>query len=164
MNLSRSVLDTTVCPFDFLSIPISHSAGEGPSGSIDLSKATGLKDVPLKWKKSPQSVANTLRTITRNHRSLQQVSLALCRNYYFGYCTTKNPTNLRKVIGRTICPGWLELSDALVQLWRSHSIRSEPVYVVLVEGKVEGECCVGSLLPEATARGIICLVEQYSEW
>ena len=164
MDLSRSVLETTVCPFDFPSTPIFHSADEGLSGSVDLSKATGLKDVALKWKKSPQLVAKTLRTITHNHRSLQQVSLALFQNYYFGRCTMKNPTNLRKVIGRTICPGWLELSDALVQLWRSHSIRSEPVYVVLMEGKVEGGCWAGSLLPEATARGIIRLVEQYSEW
>ena len=166
LNLSKSVLETTVCPFDFLSIPISHSTEEASSGSIDLSKAIGLKDsdVALKWKKSPQWVAKTLRTTTHNHRSLQQVSLALCQNYYFGYFTTKNPTNLSKVIGRTICPGWLELDDALVQLWESHSIRSEPKYVVLVEGKVEGGCWAGSLLPEATARGIIRLVEQYSEW
>ena len=161
LNLSRSMLDTTVCPFDFLSIPISHSADEGSSGSIDLSKATGLKDVALKWKKSPQWVAKTLRTITHNHRSFQQVSFALRQNYYFGYYTAKNPTNLRKLIGRTICPGWLELDDALVQLWKSHSIRLEPVYVVLMEGKVEGGCWVGSLLPEATARGLVRLVEQY---
>ena len=137
------MLERTVCPFDFLSIPISHSADEGSSGSIDLSKATGLKDAAL----TTTEVSNGFR--------LRYAGTVISNT------TMQNPTNLRRVIGKNISQGWLELDDALVQ--ESHSIRSELVSVVLMEGKVEGGCWVGSLLPEATARGIIRLVEQYSE-
>ena len=74
---------------------MAYSADEESLGSIDLSKATGLKNVALKWKSSPRWVAMTLRTITQNHRNLQQISFQIhwrmCANV-----DASNPTDLRE--------------------------------------------------------------------
>ena len=56
---------------------MAYSAGEESLGSIDLLKATGLKNVALKWKSSPRWAASTLRTITQNHTNLQQISFEI---------------------------------------------------------------------------------------
>ena len=143
---------------------MAHSADEESLGSIDLSKATGLKNVVLKWKSSPRWVAMTLRTITQNHRNIQQISLQIHWRMYANV-DASNPTDLRDKIGETLYQGWLELDAVLARLWESHSIRTELVYVVhpLEDGKKAGRL-VESLLPEATTRGIIDLIKRRDRW
>ena len=144
-------------------IPMAYSADEESPGSIDLSKATVLKNVVLKWKSSPRWVAMTLRTITQNHGNLQRISLEIHWGFYAR--RADNPANLRDKIGETLYQGWLELDAVLARLWQSRLIRSELVYVVhsLEDGKKAGRL-VESLLPEATTRGIIDLIERRDRW
>jgi len=66
-----------------------------------------------------------LRTVTPNHRNLQQISLdtsniALCLDF-----DHIDSANIRDVIGKTIHAEWLKLDRLLAQLRESHSIRLE---------------------------------------
>ena len=138
---------------------------ELPLDPIDLSTVTGLKYVALGWRRSPQWVAMTLRTITRKHRNLQQISLNARWESYIRLIDSGNdPTNLRNAIGETLYQGWLELDEVLVQLWESHSVRSEVVYDACREicGRKAGRR-VENLLSGAMARGIVHLVERCEE-
>ena len=116
---------------------MAYSADEVSPGSIDLPKATGLGDAVLKWKWAPQWVAATLRTITHNHRNLQQISLETPWEIYAESLNAGDPVNFMSAMGETVYKGWLELDEVLVQLWESHSIRSELVHIVLEEGEEE---------------------------
>ena len=142
---------------------MAYSADEELLGSIDLSKATGLRDAVLKWKWAPQWVAATLRTIKHDHRNLQQISLETHWEIYAKYINAGDSANLmRSVMGETIYQGWLELDEALVQLWESHSIRSELVYIVLGgedKGR-EAKYWIESLLLESKTRGAVDLIER----
>jgi hypothetical protein len=129
--------------------------------SIDLSTATGLKDLTFRWRRKPQWVAMTLRTITRNHRNLQQISLNASWECYLGSMENKyDPAGVRNVIGETLYRAWLELDEVLVHLWELHSTRLEVVYIT-----DSGMCSrkarrwMESLLSGAVARGIVRLVE-----
>ena len=138
---------------------MAYSADEESLDSIDLSKATGLKNVTLKWKSSPQWAAMTLRTITQNHGTLQQISLEIHWGFYARHADS--PADLRDKFGETIYQGWSGLDAVLAQLWESHSIHSELVCVVpgWAEGRRAGRL-VESLLPEATTRGIVNLIKR----
>ena len=139
---------------------MAYFADEESLGSIDLSKATGLKNVALKWKSSPRWVAMTLRTITQNHRNLHQISLEIHWKMY-AEVDAGDPTGLRDKIGETVYQGWLELDAVLARLWESHSIRSELVYVVpRWSDRRRAGRLVRSLLPEVMTSGIIDLVER----
>ena len=132
---------------------MAYSADEESLGSVDLSKATGLRDAVLKWKWAPRWVAATLRTITHNHRNLQQISLET-------HWDAGGSANLMGAMGETAHQGWLELDGVLVQLWESHSIRSELVYIVLGEEGREAKRWIESLLLKSTTRGIVDLIER----
>ena len=132
-------------------------------GFVDLSKAVGHKDVSIEWTCDLLWVALTLRTITRDHRNLQRISLeASC---YAQFVDVDDPADLRDAIGETLYQGWLELNDVLVQLWESHRIRSEVVYEIPrgIRGRRAAHP-VKSLLSRAMARGVVRLVERYDEF
>ena len=120
----------------------------GPA-SIDLSKATQLKDVafqPASW--NVQWVIAALQTITPRHRNLQHITIKV--SYYL--TLVRYFKNIRQGIGEANCGQWLDLDRLLVQLWESHSVRPN----VLCDGasRAMGDC-VKSLLPEGRKRGIL---------
>jgi hypothetical protein len=110
--------------------------------SLDLSKATSLKDVVLRCA-SPnvQWAATTLRTI--ESKNLQRITIDM--------------SILESLIKETVHQAWLDLDRLLAQFSESHSIRPE---IILSRGK-EGtnfKNLVPILLPELTRRGIVDVV------
>jgi hypothetical protein len=95
-----------------------------------------------------------LRTVTPNHRHLQQISLYMDR---LRSCHTprQDPAHSGHGVGESNYREWLELDRLLVKLWESHSIRLR-VSCYASPGK-EGEVTrsrIYILLPEVTSRGI----------
>ena len=144
---------------------LSLFAGVPLSSGIDLSKATKLKDVLIWCDESPQWVVRTLRTITNNHKNLQRISFDA--SYTFCDGANVSPGN---PVGFTLDIGvdhreWLEFDHVLVQLRESHSIR--PKFSYTIPAWMDGTG-VGSnlkkLLPKATARGVVDLVQEREEW
>jgi hypothetical protein len=93
------------------------------SASIDLSKATKLKDVAfqpviqsVKW------VATTLRT-TPKPQDLREISIYL--PYYV--TATGVGVDVVQVIGEENWEEWLDLDRLLVQFWESGSIRPKVI-------------------------------------
>ena len=134
------------------------------SGSIDLSKATELKDVALKWEfdMHPRWVAATLQTITHSHRNLQQILLkAQVLWNHFGQSVDLT----RDEIGGTLYRGWLKLDEVLSQLLESHSIYSEVVCILPRDAdESQAGYKLGNLLPKATMGGMIDLIAQHDRW
>ena len=126
------------------------------SASINLSKATKLKDVafrPQSW--TVEWVTTALKTIIPQHRDLQQISIRLS----YPTVVSLNGINVDaapwETVGEVGCREWLDLDHELVQLWESRLIRPRVAFVK--EGDVRDS--IRSLLPEITKRGIIDLVE-----
>jgi hypothetical protein len=125
--------------------PLFPFPGEPGSASIDLSKATKLKDVVFRlvsW--SVEWITIPLQTITPEHQDLRQITIHVL------YRLTTD-ANAVRTIGE-----WTDLDLLLVKLWESRSIRPR------VEGVAEQDMrsCVERLLPEITRRGIVDLVER----
>jgi hypothetical protein len=101
-----------------------------------------------------------LRTITPDHRHLQEISLYAPR---LRFRHTEDPAYDWYGVGESLYGQWLELDRLLVQLWESHSIRLK-ISCRASSGK-EGEVAVSrmhSLFPEVTNRGIADFVRH--EW
>ena len=134
----------------------------GPS-SIDLSKARKLKDVALLSNSLKiQWVLMALRTITTDHRDFRKVSLcAPCLSRRTAPAINlADPAAIRREIGEVAHTQWSEFDHVLAQLWESHSIRLEVLYYNHQGGAV---CrCANRLLPEATKRGMVDLVDRNS--
>ena len=144
-------------------VSLAYSVDRSSFGSIDLSNATGLKDLSLGWDCDPQWVALTLRTITSDQRNLRRISLQTKWERHYWDIASEDPSDFE--IGESSRQGWLELDKALIQLSESQSICPQIVFRVpteLLRGKTAG-FWVESLLPEAMARGIIILTEQSDE-
>ena len=107
---------------------------------LDLSKATKLKDLTFRTRRSTiKSITMTLQTI--GSKNLQQITIHPC------------------VIGAKLCQGWRDLDIMLVQLWTLHSIRPRLMYGPDGTGK-DARDCASSLLPELTRREILHLVKR----
>ena len=132
--------------------------------SLDLSKTIKLKDVTFHCKAlSPEWVTMALRTVTPNHRHLQQISLYVPRLLSRRTLRRGDPVYGRDAVGEPNYNQWLELDHVLVQLRESHSIRLKVSHYAS-SGK-EGEMassCMYSLLPEVTSGGIADFVRR--EW
>ena len=128
---------------------------ESLSTSVDLSKATRLKDLTFRIDSSHTKwVTRALRTITANHRDLQQISISPA--YYstivmFG-------ANPRQDIGEQMLGQWLELDRLLRQIWESYSIPPKILCYALSCKEEATRMFVGRLLPETTGGGTINLV------
>jgi len=129
------------------------------STSVDLSRATSLRDVSFRvntccvdW------IATALQTITPEHLDLRQVSI----HVYFDSAHSVG-ANVRQSIGEHLCGQWLRLDRLLAQLWESHSIRPKIQYYVLFRKDKDVSDCMGRLLPKAMGRRIIDLVNGYNE-
>ena len=143
------------CKLAFICVHTNHSIlflAQSRSASIDLSKATGLKDTAFRGE--PQTlgwIAMALQTITPKHRDLRQILIDV---YY-----PDVGIDVRKTIGEVACVQWSELDHILVQFWESRSIRPRAIWTPLGEEKENTwkRDCIGCLLPEVMRRGIIDL-------
>ena len=128
----------------------------GPT-SVDLSKATRLKDI-IFWINSlgPEWVTAALRTVTPNHRDLRQISiseahLSILTGYYYD---TEVQLVEEQALGQ-----WLELDRVLAQLRESHSVSLKVVCPALLEKEKSVRDLMGRLLPEATRGGTVILFD-----
>ena len=119
--------------------------------SIDLSKATKLKDVVLQSKSwSVEWITTALRTITPKHRDLRQISIHVS----YDPTTAGAGANVWQTIG-PIREQWLVLDRLLVQFWESRSIRPRATCATWTGGEQDTKDCVRCLLPETTRRGMV---------
>jgi len=86
-----------------------------------------------------------LRTITSEHRDLQQISIHV-------------PSRSTSIRNQETDMQWTDLDRLLVQLWESHAIYTKIVYSTEEEGRKAACGYIGGLLPEMTERGIIEVV------
>jgi len=136
------------------SLPL--SSGDSSPVSIDLSKAIRLRAAVFRAE-SPTIIwiTTALQTITSEHRYLQKITI------HAPYCFSRIDANVdvSKIVGGTTYREWLDLDRLLAQLWESRSIRTKIRSTAQEIGKKQMSECMGYLLPEATERGIIDLVE-----
>ena len=162
-NLSRFLVSPLASPFG-VCIRAGNSLlflAESGSASIDLSKATRLKDVDFRIGAKSGSVDRitmALRTITPEHRDLRQISI----HVHFAPAYASVVVDVRQIVGEGIFGRWLDLDLLLVQTWESFSIRPKVIYVMPTKGGREMRDSIGYLLPEVTKRGITGLVEAYT--
>ena len=118
------------------------------TGSIDISKATKLKDVAFVSNLDPKWIASALRTVTADDRDLQQVSVYTTdglRNM------DNDPSNQE-----TARAEWLELDSVFIKIWESHSVRPKVRYYL--PSSMDGEMARRSmegLFPETTKRRVV---------
>ena len=117
--------------------------------SIDLSKATKLKEVTFRFQDLAVAwAASTLKTITSKHMDLREVSIkgrALSD-------PTDWPTNAAAV-GDDTRTQWVYLERIIIQLWESHSVRTKVKYYST--RREESNELMSDLLPEATRKGVV---------
>ena len=130
-------------------------AGYSWEVSIDLSKATKLKDVTFILERLFVAwVTSTLETITSTHTDLREVSIEVPALSGISVW----PIDAEDIEDET-WEEWADLDCTLIQLWESHAVRTKVKY--------PAELCEQShkftrgLLPEATKRGIVELVDTY---
>ena len=107
--------------------------------SLDLSKATKLKDMVFFCGRSIQWITTTVKTA--KSENLQQITITLY------------PTILTEM-GETVYREWQDLDHLLVQLWTSRSIRPRVTYK-RSKGEDDTRDLVSRLLPELTKRGVV---------
>jgi len=129
---------------------------ESGSASIDLSKATRLKRAVFQARSlSADWITVALRTITPKHRGLRRISIHL---YFDSVITSVSGANVGRIVGEQIIGQWLELDHFLAQFWESHAIRPGILHhTPPSKGDRWARECVGCLVPETTAMGIIDL-------
>ena len=123
-----------------------------PADPIDLSKATKLRNVAFSCVYDPRFITATLRTMTRGHRDLQQLSVSspdTCRRLH---SFPPDPRITKRKIEEGFYVEWLDLDRLLSQLHEVYSIRLK---VPCEVGEGTGCRCAQYLLPEVVARGIV---------
>jgi len=115
---------------------------------VDFSKMKKLRDVAfrcgtlhVRW------IVVALETITSNHRDFQEISIYIPRPL----AVTGDPARVRQTVGEEIYGEWVELDHLLVRFLESRAVRMRIAY----DAAVGGCKCMGGLLPEMMARGII---------
>ena len=120
---------------------------------INLCKATKLKEVLFRCGSLVHEcgwVLSSLKTITADHRDLQQISIRV------PYPSDEGQHRRTMIGGETARPGmrWSDLDRLLVQLWESHSVRLR-IVLPWTRDKARANGWAGYLLPETTKRGVI---------
>ena len=113
--------------------------------SLDLSKATKLKDVKF-WCNRPTIQWITMALQSIKSKNLQQVIIHC-------HFILENP------VGETVYREWQDLDHVLVQFWASHSIRPK-VVCGMGEKASYLVALVPTLLPELTRRRMADLREE----
>lgn len=122
--------------------------------SIDLSKATKLKDVTFVYELDPRWVVGTLRTITSDHQNLQEISVEPDYPLY-----DPLPSDMRDA--QEMYSECLELDYSLVKLCKSHSIRVKVLYTVISSSDLErARSLMDSLFPESAKSGVVELISR----
>ena len=127
--------------------PTAHFLFVGSSGLeawANLNKATKLKDMTFGLWRYPRWLLTTLSTVTRDHRELRQITLAMISFIAIG---DPRCVSIRVLLGETVYQEWLELDRLLVQLCELHSIRLE-----VVDETYEMRTRMKVLLPQVMAR------------
>ena len=125
------------------------------TGSINLSKATKLKDIVFRCKElSSEWINMTLRTITPKHRSLQQISIHIpcIGDYMYDHSVVnllRDPLPLQ----------WSDLDRLLVEFWELCSIRSKVVCSRTRRGSATAADWAKYFVPESVERGIFDSVD-----
>ena len=145
-------------PTSFL--PLAHNpplfAGDSDPASIDLSKATKLRDVVfILTSPDVEWITLALQTFTPEHRHLQRFSICVLFTFALSRVGA-DPGQVIPAIGGSVLDRWLDLDHLLVQFWELHSICPNITCVMLNEEK-EIRDSMGQLLLETTERGIIDL-------
>ena len=126
-----------------LSLPVDSEPYEVPP-PLDLSKATRLEDVEfLLNTQTIQWITDTLRSAKSGH--LQQIAITVSPSF-------------TSLVRATAVQEWEGLDHLLVQLWTSRSICPMLKYAE-TQKRDDLKTLVRVLLPEATNRGIIDVVE-----
>ena len=125
------------------------------SAQVNLSKATNLKDLVFKFWFHPRLLLTTLRTVTSDHRKLEQITLAILSSRGL-----RDREELRHADGGVAYQEWLELDRLVAQLNESHLIRLK---VLLNTRRTDPDGSrersrIKILFPVVTARGIVDLV------
>lgn len=123
---------------------------------VDLSKTTRLKGVSFRvdYLRHVDWITMELQSLTPKHHDLQQISIELPYNMTFAV----SGANIVQTISDENYGQWLDLDRILVRFWESHSIR--PVMKYPRPKPMQSmRVCIESLLPEATRRGIMEMVE-----
>ena len=107
---------------------ISLSAGLPQSARTNLIYATKLRDVEFTLWCLPQWVIMTLRTITHNHRELEQITLCMCSELGI----SSYELDIRGQVGENTYQEWLELDRLLVQLCKLHLIHLKVLYSLYI--------------------------------
>jgi len=125
---------------------------ESGQGSVDLSKATKLKDVAFRIDSSDVEWATmALRTVTPKHRDLRQISISA---YYLPIIAMLGYHTIMREIEERTRGQWLELDRLLVQLWESYSTPPKILFVDKIARDL-----IGRLLPETTEGGTVNLFD-----
>ena len=158
-SLSPSFATRVVCPFG-ICIDTENSLlflGGSGQNSVDLSRATKLKDVTFRIDSSgPEWVTTALRTITPNHRDLLQISISAA--YYPTIVMFNTDDVIQGAEGQTT-RRWLELDQLLAQLWELNSTPPKIVCHALSWKEKNVRDLMGRLLPEATVGGTVNLFD-----
>ena len=121
--------------------------------SIDLSKATRLKDICFVSDLYPHWISSTLRTLAPNHQNLQ---ICVDLPSGFDYLEPEEPIDAlkyREFIGEVTYSVWLELDHFLVQLWESNLARTEVTYRTAGFNAEDTRNCIESLFPKLLKSG-----------
>ena len=138
-------------------------AVDASSQSVDLSKATKLKDVTfISYLTLHRWIAATLQTATPNHRDLQRISINIREWMEFTSDACRlDLTRFRRSIEESASQGWSEIDHLLTRLSESRPIRLRFMYGPHSPLGEEGaRLLVERFLPEVTARGMVDMVEQ----
>jgi hypothetical protein len=115
--------------------------------SVDLSKATKLKEVVLRpGGLYPAWVDMTFKSITAEHRDLQQISIHIP----FPTVIVEGPADAREFLGEELYGEWMDLDRTLTQLWESRAVCTKLLYKAEDEKSCE---IIRGLLPETMKRG-----------
>ena len=121
-----------------------------------------MNNVSLTCVLDPGWITLTLKTITRDHRNLQLITLdasevltVLQDNYDDG-----NPTTPVDVLGQNMFNSWIELDLLLAKLSESHSFNLEVLYDLydVMPDEDQARSWVECLLPEFMGKGTVKLV------
>lgn len=118
-----------------------------------------LRDVEFTWWLHPRWVLATLRTVTRDHRALEQITLVVHSGLGLG-----DHQDVRLAVGETAYQEWLELDRLLAELCELHSFRLTVMYNLrrCPDGSKEKRRMT-ILLPEVMKRGMADLVGLYKQ-
>ena len=125
------------------------------SAHVNLSKATKLKEMVFTLWPQSRWLINTLRTVTRDHKELEEITLDMRWEY------DSDQEGIMDAVGEAGYQEWLEVDHLLIQLCESHSIRLSLGLDAM--GEDEERSPWNILLPGVMARRVVDLASEDDE-